>query len=87
MIRSVGHYFNDGEECVFRANRDFIINGVDCWGETEEEWTKEHGRLQGVVDKAMATFQDDDLEELFGDHVKVIVERGKEPVKEEYEHD
>lgn len=82
-------YFNDGEPCTFRANTsDPDINGVDWWtqdddtGMTEEEWKT----AANDVSEFLSSFDDDTLEHIFGDHVRVVVTK-KGAKAEEYYHD
>lgn len=80
-------YFNDGEECVFRVNRYYQIGFVDgtedsdCEGyyarykiKNGEELT-ETDKIGLAIDTLMREFSDDDFRTMFGNHVRVTVDR------------
>lgn len=88
-------YFNDGDACVFRSNASYpsIQFSIDEELEDydEESWYSDDDKspeaecYRSAV-SILDSFDDEDYEMLFGDHVKVIVTReGIET--EEYEHD
>ncbi len=82
-------YFNDGEPCTFRAcTDDPDINGVDWWAENEDAgMTKaEFEAAANDVAVFLSAFDDDVMEHLFGDHVRVKVTKKGAKV-EEYSHD
>ena len=81
-------YFNDGDTCEFSANTDYpdiIVDGVEYGDYGESLGDKEH-ELQKSVIKFLSIFDNDDLLNMFGDHVKVFVTRDDVKV-EDYEHD
>lgn len=79
-------YFNDGEECVFGANvEEPMVNGVHVYGDEEEG--KYNDKLATEVTEFLRGFDEEDLKALFGDHVEVVVERGKDVEVSGYEHD
>lgn len=82
-------YFNDGEECVFRPNTDWLdINeedyydrdSIEGWDESEEAIIKEIKTLLGDI-------PEDFLKELFGDHVQITIKKSGEIVVTEYDHE
>ena len=88
-------YFNDGEPCYFHVNAwDMHVNGYDENEDDGEDYSttttgltdarrKELGK---VAREFIQEFAKDDLEEMYGDHVKVIVT--PTGVKtEEYDHE
>ncbi len=83
-------YFNDGEPCTFRAcTDDPDINDTEWWteGDNAEGMTEaEFKAAQKDVTTFLSAFDDDLLEHLFGDHVKVEVTRKGAKVHE-YSHD
>ncbi len=84
-------FFNDGEPCVFGVQRyDWYINGLDpdddYDDDDDEEAVKDildeaeltderREELEEAVEEFMENYTDDDLEEMFGDHVRVFVGR------------
>jgi len=93
-------YFNDGDTCEFSANTDYPkINGnEDCslWGTEFFTWRPEkpanpdYNPEMAVIYKDVRAFlkqfDDDMLEELFGDHKTITVTKDKVEV-ESYDHD
>lgn len=83
-------YFCDGDACVFSANTDdpdINWDGVDieAYSDQLEEDPVVAQCYKEIVD-TLKQLDDEALEEMFGDHVKVIA--GRKSVKvEEYEHD
>lgn len=90
-------YFNDGEECVFslhglhasvedERDEDFYGDGwVELYGDSEEGFGEVEWKALKDLEKTLGELEEE-LEAVFGDHVKVIVT--KEGVEvEEYEHD
>lgn len=91
-------YFNDGDECTFNVYRyyqilfsdyDEVYEEVSQWRADYEE-TEWHNLAHKEAAKAvvdfMDNFEDDELKEMFGDHVEVVVGRGGATV-DEYSHD
>lgn len=88
-------YFNDGDTCEFSSNHEYPdINGVGDWADpTEEEaeaYEKIDKKVRDKMEKAVRTFMkewdDDDMYDLFGDHVQVTVTK-KGISTEHYDHD
>lgn len=92
-------YFNDGDPCVFRAALEFPYilledgeySDEDTWMDeepwfTQEEKNSEPAKIQKNVIGFLSQFDDDDVEEFFGDHCQVVVSREGIEV-EEYSHD
>jgi hypothetical protein len=93
-------YFNDGEECVFSVNNDYIsVNGDDeAEGRVKPtyEWAKppepnpkydaDIAEMYPVIQSFVRQFTDEDMKEMFGDHCAVTVTRTGVEV-ESYEHD
>lgn len=84
-------YFNDGEPCEFGSNhRYFAIagqgNDLEDFGPYEErDWDISDSTYK-AVDSFLGQFNDDDMYNLFGDHVKVTVTKDGATV-DEYDHD
>lgn len=88
-------YFNDGDECRFSAhtdNLDFVFDGKEHEGvdnyylKTETHVSPEFRQCVKDVATFLENFDDSDLEEMFEDHVKVVVS-AKGVDTQEYEHD
>lgn len=85
-------YFNDGDECTFSSNHcDNSLNTEDAYrdygygdaSDFPEGITKE---IQDTVDDFLSKFDDEDMRNMFGDHVQVTVtSNGIET--DDYEHD
>jgi len=83
--RQYTQFFNDGDPCYFSAHTDEPrINNMDYYRgeEIDEEidgmpdlTEKEMDQLQDVVAEFLNAYNDDSLEEWFGDHVEVTVSR------------
>jgi len=70
-------YFNDGEECTFSVHNDFIdIDGTVDSTLAEEEFSD-----------LLKSIPDDFYEDLFGNHVRVILLKNGKTIVEEYNHD
>ena len=89
-------YFNDGDECVFGAHlNDIEVNGEDLYelDGYEESWERKHrepNNLEKTVDQiktVLAEVPEEFYKELFGDHVRVTINRDGTVQTEEYEHD
>lgn len=91
-------YFNDGDTCTFSAHVDdlnFVFGGKDYeyisqWQlkdkDSKKELPSEFVAAAKAVYSFMANFDDDDFEQMFGDHVEVFAKRDGITV-EEYSHD
>lgn len=94
-------YFNDGDPCTFSVNEPYFFfgeedpeedEGHDAWSMGHAEYrpslevcSEETGAACSALAKELGQL-DDALEELFGDHVKVIVTADGVSV-DEYNHD
>lgn len=89
-------YFNDGDSCTFSAGDIDQVNGYE---EYSDEWDAEVSKGYGkdevkgklysgyrAAQTLLASFPDDALEALFGDHVRVTVTRSSVEI-EEYDHE
>lgn len=87
-------YWCDGDQCTFGVNNDYPeINGDEVhdsrWDRTLKKSVPiEHklGPANKAVKAFLDTFSTSDYEAMFGDHVKVTVNKDGVEV-EEYEHD
>lgn len=84
-------YFNDGEECVFRTQTGYpTIRFTDeteydsnsCEGEADSERPEFE-----AVSEFLNIFETEDLKTIFGDHIRVTVNRDGTTSTEGYEHD
>lgn len=88
-------YFNDGDVCEFgvRAEDYYLtINNCDNYDDSlleETGFTNEETLQECIQDVSnlVYSFNEEDLEHLFGDHVRVIVNRNGQTEQEEYDHD
>lgn len=90
-------YFNDGDECTFGVSSVEFFTAAAITATEDYRWEGgDIGHDEETEDmKAVRSFiynQDDLMEALYGDHVQVIIQRGKEPGSlvvevEEYQHD
>ena len=65
-------YFNDGDECVFRAHTGYpYLNG----SEDEYGWGKNKTPMGEAVREFLASFPAETLKEMFGDHCEITVAR------------
>ncbi|KAA2242857.1 hypothetical protein F0L74_10030 [Chitinophaga agrisoli] len=89
-------YFNDGDECTFGVhNDDLEVNGQDLYDLEGYELSysrkdREPSQLERAVDdirSALSEIPDDFYLALFGNHVKVTINRDGTIEKEEYEHE
>lgn len=81
-------YFNDGDECIFSADRDYPTIELKCGHETDwaiNESDKGHTEWEAVR-SLLSAFENDDLKSMFGDHAKVAVTLDGVDVSE-YNHD
>lgn len=92
-------YFNDGDECVFRVNDPYFKfvgdesdEGYDTWSMCHETYGPTPGTVsvetKASCEKLAEALNaiEDALNELFGDHVEVVVTPDGVEV-EEYSHD
>jgi hypothetical protein len=87
-------YFNDGDVCTFRSAHKYPdINGVGDYSDEEEDqkaWDElgkaEQNKITKAVKDFMSNWDNDDMFDLFGDHVKVNITAKKIEV-EDYEHE
>jgi len=88
-------YFNDGDACHFCAHTDDPrVNGLDYYNddlddqdEDQPKLTEERRKvLRDEVSDFLNSYEQDDLEEWFGDHVEVMV-TPEEVTTTEYSHD
>lgn len=81
-------YFNDGDECLFGTHIDYpYINTEDTW---DVDWSETSKHLRPVRDAIRTVLREVDNEDflcLFGDHVKVTINRDGTAITEEYDHD
>lgn len=89
-------YFNDGDECTFGVNNDDIyVNGDDLselegYEQSYSRKDREPNNLEKTVDEIRAALQaipQEFYKDLFGDHVRVTVNRDGTIETEEYDHD
>lgn len=81
-------YFNDGDPCYFRSCHTYAsINSDECEEFDRENFTEEEAdKLEKEIYEFMSKFSDEDMERLFGDHVKVTLTKNGVDV-DEYDHD
>lgn len=94
-------YFNDGDTCNFSARTESLwINGcrTETYGSTVDKVYLEDDLPENISEdrfKAIAIvvynflgcFDDDDLEEMFGDHAEVSVSKNGVTISEYTDHD
>jgi hypothetical protein len=89
-------YFNDGDECTFSVyNDDIYVNGEDLYDlegyeQSYSRKDREPNNLERTIDEIRAVLREipeDFYKDLFGDHVKVTVNRDGTIETEEYDHD
>ena len=91
-------YFCDGDPCEFysRHNDYYYVNGISGDGynyQTKDEEgdydfnIEEFEILTEDIDSFMENFNDEDMELLFGDHVKVTITRSGVDVESYTDHD
>ena len=89
-IQSIGFtayapYFNDGDECVYSVNTDYLyVNGdydgdYNC-SESDKALVKEMSKILGMI-------SDDLYKDIFGNHVMVTVRRDGTLDVSDHEHD
>ncbi len=69
-------YFNDGDTCHFGVHEVSEVNGQDVYDLDEEDGV--YQMLKVAIDACEAlvsSFDEDDMEAMFGDHVTVTVTR------------
>lgn len=75
-------YFNDGETCEFSSNHDY----AEIEGEGYSYQSEEHNEIEEEFSKFMSQFDDELLKNLFGDHVRIVVDREGITI-EEHDHE
>lgn len=82
-------YFNDGEECVFSANTDWLdLNGEDYYSRDEiEGWDKTEEAIIQEIKNVLGSIPEDFFRELFGDHAQITLKKNGDIIVTEYEHD
>lgn len=94
-------YFNDGDECIFHthglgiwftddkeSDDNFYEHEFSTWSLKEkppDQWTVNE-KAGMAVTEFFKNFRDEDLKEMFGDHIKVFVTKDGIEI-EEYSHD
>jgi hypothetical protein len=87
-------YFNDGDECVFRANTEYpevtftdgtSLDTNDGDDENPADEAKVAKEIKAVED-FLAQFEEEDYRQMFDDHSRITVTR-KGIDQEEYSHD
>lgn len=80
-------YFNDGDECVFRVNEVYQVNGLNEWEDREE--IKELGIDEALTEAndLVEAIDDDAMRDLFGNHVEVTCNRDGSFSTSECDHD
>lgn len=82
----VDSFSKNGKNYVYDAKTgDVTVDGVRV--PTYEENRAQFDDLEKVVASFMRNFEDDDMETMFGDHMRVTVHRGGNIELEEYQHD
>lgn len=85
-------YFNDGEPCIFEVYSDYEfiqINGEELGyvsDEKKDDTYKAKEKVAKTVAAFIEAFDDEDLLDMFGDHVRVTVTREGVEVND-YEHE
>jgi hypothetical protein len=93
-------YFNDGERCYFSSNHSYaaikFVESDESQDEDEEDEyqegfdkdsvTPKQLKAGNAAEKFLDNFDDDDMENLFGDGVKVIITKDGIEV-EDYDHE
>ena len=82
-------YFNDGEECVFRVNTNWLsVNDEDYYDRDEiEGWDENEEAILKEIKTILNDIPEDFLKELFGDHVEITIKKNSEIVVSEYDHE
>jgi hypothetical protein len=100
-------YFNDGEQCEFSANTDYLhleyVDGTsdDDFSLSSHEWklkrggdysgraytANEHNLAGAAVAEFLQQFDQDTLKFMFGDHVRITVDRDGNVTTDEYDHE
>jgi hypothetical protein len=92
-------YFNDGDSCNFSSHHDyaaikFVASNEDDDEDDDDDYqegfdeslaTPEQLKAGKAAESFLENFDDDDMENLFGDHVKVIITKDGIEV-EDYDH-
>jgi hypothetical protein len=76
----------DGKTINFDAvTKKVTVDGVPM--KSHEEYSKAFDKATDKVSKFLGNFDEEDLETMFGDHMKITVNRKGKVEKEEYEHE
>lgn len=77
-------YFNDGDECTFSANTDYIdINGIDMYDLEDEELDN----LGKDISELLSNISDEIMKDMFGDHKTVTIYKNKIEIECYDDHD
>lgn len=82
-------YFNDGDSCTFSVNNyedSIYIDGQQIY-DLPEEICEKALIIGSEVSEMLQLFDDEFLEDIFGDHVLVTFNRNGEVTTEYYNHD
>ena len=88
-------YFNDGEPCTFSVHGDYpdiLLEGEDDYINEDYLYGEKSDRLHKVekitedIRSLLGSVDEEDFESLFGDHVKVVVNRKGKTEVEDYSH-
>lgn len=75
-------YFNDGDPCTFRANTEYPdINDEDI-----PYADKNRTPMQNEVVELLETFDGEELQQMFGDHVRITMTKAGTEI-DSYDHD
>lgn len=93
-------YFMDGDTCVFGVNDICEINGIGCedsYGVSEDEDSKSGEvieiaeskleKIKSAINEIIFGIPNEYMQDLFGDHMRVTVNRNGKIEKDEYEHE
>jgi len=82
-------YFNDGDECVFSANTDWLnLNGEYYYSRDKiEGWDKTEEAIIQEIKNVLGSIPEDFFRELFGDHAQITLKKNGDIIVTEYEHD
>jgi hypothetical protein len=75
----------DGKTVAIDEKGAITVDGVKV--KSHEEYSKAFDKATNKVSKFLGNFDEEDLETMFGDHMKITVNRKGKVEKEEYEHD
>jgi hypothetical protein len=75
----------DGKTVAIDEKGAITVDGVKV--KSHEEYSKAFDKATDKVSKFLGNFDEEDLETMFGDHMKITVNRKGKVEKEEYEHE